>query len=292
MANTKYKISNLINAGAPKTKGSAVTTRLVRIDGEMATELLQRNTRNRPVSDPVVSRYTKAMKDGDWHLNGEPIIIDENGTLVDGQHRLWAVIYSGVPMEAVIVEGVDPDAFMTIDIGKARTGGDAIAAYDDGLKKNRTVLAAAIQTILCFNERGEWYEKHTKVPHEKIIEFIKDNPRIAQSVEFAGKLSGARNLVSYSCLAALHYVLPSVEKESAEEFLVDLSTGEGLGGGDVVLMLRNRLIFMGHPGRRARTSDVMPYIVKAWEIRQSGRAVKRLSVGNNYVPTISQVRMI
>ena len=59
------------------------------------------------------------MKAGKWCLNGEAIEFDTNGKLKNGQHRLRAVIKSGVAIDCVVVRGVDPD----------------IVLYDNGLKR-------------------------------------------------------------------------------------------------------------------------------------------------------------
>ncbi len=115
----------------------------VRVTPKMATEWLEANTHNRPVSDKKVRDYATAMREGKWMLNGETIIFDKNGVLADGQHRLWACITSEVAFETVVVGGVLSDAFASIDTGMKRSGKDVL--HIDGMKKNPKAHATAIR---------------------------------------------------------------------------------------------------------------------------------------------------
>ena len=50
-----------------------------------------------------------------------------DGAILDGQHRLWAVIESKTPVETIIIRGIAREAFATIDTVRApRSGGDII----------------------------------------------------------------------------------------------------------------------------------------------------------------------
>lgn len=62
------------------------------ITPELAADLLSRNMKNRPVSQQRVRKYMAAMVAGKWLLNGEAIKISIDGRLIDGQHRLKAII--------------------------------------------------------------------------------------------------------------------------------------------------------------------------------------------------------
>lgn len=94
-----------------------------------AAHLLERNTHNRPIKPRYVDWLAQQMADGKWVYNGETIIIGVDGTLIDGQHRLSAVVKSGCTIESEVIEGVDPATFHTIDSGTRRTAGDAFYVY-------------------------------------------------------------------------------------------------------------------------------------------------------------------
>lgn len=115
------------------------------ITKEFAEKALLRNEKNRPVAKLVVSKYAEAIKRGEWKLNGEPIIFDVDGTLVDGQHRLMAVSMTGLPIRSVVVRGVDLGSFNTINNGRSRTASDVLSISG---KKNSAVVAAAARQII------------------------------------------------------------------------------------------------------------------------------------------------
>lgn len=70
----------------------------------------------------VVHTYANDMKEGRWRAdNGETIKIDEKGRLIDGQHRLSAVIEANIPIKFLVVRGVDNNTMPTIDVGLKRT---------------------------------------------------------------------------------------------------------------------------------------------------------------------------
>lgn len=77
---------------------------------------------NRAVSDRDVSHLANYMKSGDWDPeNGETITFNCNGDLVNGQHRLLAVIQADIPVRMGIIRGASADAYRTIDSGRKRS---------------------------------------------------------------------------------------------------------------------------------------------------------------------------
>lgn len=72
----------------------------IRVTPEMANEWLDSQAANRNPSQTVISRYARAMHDGLWIADPRmPLSFNEDGKLVDGQHRLYAVIEYGKPVE-------------------------------------------------------------------------------------------------------------------------------------------------------------------------------------------------
>ena len=87
----------------------------------IAQRIMNGNTDNfRKIDCNRVHLYANAMKNGLWQENGEPIQIYKDGTLANGQHRLSAIIESGVSLKFVVVLNVDKSV-TTFDRGKNRT---------------------------------------------------------------------------------------------------------------------------------------------------------------------------
>lgn len=90
----------------------------------MASQLLMKNAVNRPLNKMRVDFYAQQMREGKWALNGESISVASDGTLLNGQHRLNAIIKADVPVQMLLVRGVDKADFATFDQGKNRSTSD------------------------------------------------------------------------------------------------------------------------------------------------------------------------
>ena len=98
------------------------------ITPEKAQEYLKFNIENyRSLSKDRVLSYAGDMKNGKWQLNGEAIKFDSEGVLIDGQHRLHAIVRAGVPVEMLVIRGVQKGVNL-YDIGSTRSLGQIAKA--------------------------------------------------------------------------------------------------------------------------------------------------------------------
>ena len=94
----------------------------VLITKELATSLLSTMVNNRNVKETSLKRLVQEINGGTWVVNnGETIKINNHGRLVDGQHRLLAVIKTNKPTEMYITFNCDEDSIATVDTGSVRT---------------------------------------------------------------------------------------------------------------------------------------------------------------------------
>lgn len=106
-----------------------------------AKEYLDKSGGNRNISKPVVESYAASMRAGKWLLNGEAITFDIDGVLLNGHHRLHAVILAQVPIKTFVTRGVEHECFTTYDCGRHRTVGQLIGMQ--GIK-NYNIVASAV----------------------------------------------------------------------------------------------------------------------------------------------------
>ena len=103
------------------------------ITPELAEVYLSRNIENnRRISNERISKYAEDMKSGNWQLTSQGITFNEDGKLTDGQHRLHAVIKSGVPVHMYVTYGESNSVFIH-DRAASRTVSDVI--YMSGVCK-------------------------------------------------------------------------------------------------------------------------------------------------------------
>lgn len=107
-----------------RTRGKSGAVK-VSVTPEVAAQWLELNTGNRPVTKPQTAAYARDMQGGNWRDHGgDPIQIGSNGVLLNGQHRLHAVIASGATVDMFAIFGADPSAVLAIDRGKSRSHRD------------------------------------------------------------------------------------------------------------------------------------------------------------------------
>ena len=111
------------------------------ITPEKAKEYLENQFRNRSLRPTKIRDYVRQMKENKWLVNGEPIIFDKSGRLIDGQHRLNAVIEANTPQTFDVRRNVDAAAAASIDTGASRR------MYEQLTIGNITVNSAQLGTM-------------------------------------------------------------------------------------------------------------------------------------------------
>ena len=172
---------------------------VVLIDPETATRWLARNEANRHLRVAQVTKYAGDMAAGRWHLTGSPIQFAADGRLLDGQHRLCAIIKSGVTLPMFVVRGLASTAQSYMDTGAKRTVADqlSIAGY-----KNSSVLAAGARLALAW-KRGKLGAPRDAVSDPETRAFIQANPGLIDAAAYAAQMrrAGLDIHPSVSCAA-------------------------------------------------------------------------------------------
>lgn len=215
-----------------------ITSRVEVITPEIAAHMLAQNHKNRSLRKSKVDAYRRDMREGRWMTNGEPIIISRSGALVDGQHRLRAVVLSGVWIESVVTRGVDDDTMVTIDTGVARTSGDVLGM--SGVS-NANHVAATARFLMLLKGGGNNYLQFTNT---EVAEFVLERPVIEQSVVHIRshrqitKLLPCRVVTSWYIIAA-HIANNRAEEDTAVDVL---KTGIPTYEGDAIHNFRELVI--------------------------------------------------
>jgi hypothetical protein len=96
-------------------------TEIINVSPEIAKHMLLSNTINRAVRPLKWKKYSQEMKSGHWKLSHQGIAFSNNGKLLDGQHRLLAIVDSGITLPFMVTYGLDESLFSKIDVGFLRT---------------------------------------------------------------------------------------------------------------------------------------------------------------------------
>jgi hypothetical protein len=94
------------------------------ITPERAAAWLRNNPANRRIRPRHVRMLCASMRAGEWKETHQAIGIDSDGIVVDGQHRLAAIVMFGQPVQMWVAYGVGKDTFGAVDTGLARDVAD------------------------------------------------------------------------------------------------------------------------------------------------------------------------
>lgn len=224
--------------------GTAAVVKMPRSSGpkkieltpELAAQLLERNKMNRPLSDAHVARIASQIKTGKWRYNGDTIKISDSEDVLDGQHRLWAVIEAKKPVETLIVYGIERDAFATVDtLRKPRSGGDVVAL--SGAPRYRNVIAGALSWLIRWQRNclEDYKAPQHRVENSDIEAAFANHPGIVRAVERAMALRG---LANPSVMAFVYYVTVNRDADLAERMMATLENPAGVGINDPYFRLR------------------------------------------------------
>ena len=124
-------------------------TEIVNVTPTMAAEWLAKSKINRNIREPVVTAYAEAMRRGAWFVTDAGIGFSEGGELVNGHHRLNAVVKADVPVKMLVVRGIDPEAKGAIDCGVYRTLNDRLKMFSgaDNIARRTSFLRACVRLI-------------------------------------------------------------------------------------------------------------------------------------------------
>lgn len=102
------------------------TTAIETITPDTARLYLKFNSNNRPLRQTHIRELASDMMQGNWQVTHQGIAFDITGRLIDGQHRLHAIIDAGVPIKISVTRGCSASSFSILDRGSNRSKSDIL----------------------------------------------------------------------------------------------------------------------------------------------------------------------
>lgn len=246
-------------------------TEIMTITPEIAGDWLAINIHNRRMKDPWVRELAGRISRGEWALNGEPIIISETNVLIDGQHRLAAVIMANRAIESVVTFDAPDSAYETVDTGRARF-------FQDKLYVDREVNYARLAAMLAWEYRldhGHMRRVNVAPSHAELATTLDRHPELREAAMRGHEVGKASRFMPDSLAAWLYHKFCQMDEVKAADFFAGLIDGTNLEPGNPVLALRERLI----ANRASPSKFVRPHlaalVIKAWNAYYAGN---RLSI--------------
>ena len=251
------------------------TARIIHLTPELAEQLVKRNVKNRDIKKTNYQTVLRAIRNGEWELNGEAIKIDKNGYILDGQHRIHAVIETGIAITTFLIEGLEPDTRVTMDSGKSRSIADFLKM--DGEKEPFT-LAAILRRVFILDHHGLRQATVASYPttNKEVLAFFDENQWIRELSSPAKKI-GARAKLPGSLTGLLMVAFSRIDDEDSEFFFERLYDGANLPAGHPILALKEVLDRVhGLKGTTTQTY-LAALVIKAWNKYRAGESIKMLT---------------
>lgn len=250
-----------------------------------AAEWLEANLaegHNRSLRRERAEAFARDMESGNWRDNGETLKFDWNGRLIDGQHRLAALVRAGIPHRFLVVRGVDPDSIHTIDMGVARRYADVLRM--NGVR-NGAQMASMERRLYLWKRRGVKVARGgvKALTSTELLEFRQGYHQLLSLALSRGQdLRKKFARVSPSTFGAAYILFTEKDPAMADKFFDMLLSGVGFGEDrrHPVLVLRERLADGSRQFEAKRTSEdeKLALMIRAWNHFRDGKPVSTLYV--------------
>ncbi len=226
----------------------------IRVTPEIAYEWLTKNYhQNRPIKPSHVAYLADEMRAGRW-LSDHPdaILFDEDGEMIEGQHRITAVVESECTVMMRVETGVQKSLYPYLDSGLVRSLADRVR-FDDNHKRNRII----IQLLNFFHARKNGAETHTgkrthRLDPETAHEIYKKHKA---AIHLASKVH--RNIRGIGRIPILGAICEFFERDAgkAGQFCETFFSANGEGTCAQARLLRDSVLRKFQPGKMVVGGD-------------------------------------
>lgn len=271
------------------------------ITPSFAKELLKMNVGNRRLKN-IKNSYVGQMLNGEWKENGEPIIVDLNGFVKDGQHRLNAVIEANYSYLCPIIYDVDPDVMDTIDTGTNRSFQDVLEL--NGFQ-NVTLMSSLAKAILntkfgrlglAHHQGGERQSKTSYISNNRALNFVNENKQdIEKLVKTTKRLydrqkaSSSMAILSAKEIGVIIYILADFNYNEKHIDFINSLTGVTPDSNSSTFWIYKKLLSAKVNKVSLNTTWKMNAIIRTWKIFSTADApISHLKINIDKIETVNK----
>lgn len=256
-----------------------VATSTVHVTPELAKAWLELNHINRKLKRVKIEQFANDMQRGAWLMTGEAIKFADDGSLIDGQNRLSAIVKAGVAVDMLVVRGLKRESQIVMDSGTMRSRADALHFL--GYSNGKDIAPAAT----CLKAWRSGFYVNCMVSHSpsytktEIAEYVDGHPKIPQIAVYMKKVQRSLPLPVGPLTAAGHEFM-EIDPDAMADFferIVDLRTS---GKTDPVSTLIRRVSDERARGRRITPSLSLYLLARSWNAYRSEEPLSKFQIGS------------
>lgn len=244
---------------------------------DLAARWLGKNKANRNLREKGTGRYARDMSAGNWLFTGETIKFDWNGRLLDGQHRLTAIVETGESVLMLVVRNIDPEAQDVMDSGMRRSPADMLKMHS---VEHPTMVSAVTRLALTWQAgliKTAESAAMVQPSHAEIREMAETDPFIGWASSTA---NGFRAIdAKPSAVGFALWLGGPVDSESIRHFLADVNEMRTAGAGDPRHTLLRRLQMAKQRNEKWSAVTEAYFIIRAWGYHRAGSPLKTIKTG-------------
>jgi hypothetical protein len=229
------------------------------------------NSHNRSLIEAHADRLAREMKAGRWKLTHQGIAFSPNRVLLDGQHRLWAVVLSGVTVPMRVFFNQPADTLAAIDATQARRNDQIITlagGSGDVDAKQLATLRAMLTGLGSYVRMTPGEEAEHLRRHREAIEF-------AMGILPTARFRGVATAVTRAVLARAFYC---ADLGKLRHFADVIQSGVPTCEADQPISVLMKFLLESVNGRRGRPEAREKYgkTERALEAYLTGETLSRL----------------
>jgi hypothetical protein len=241
-----------------------MNTKLTTITPQMASTMLKSNTCNRKIRMNHVNRLKTEILAGRWLVTHQGIAFADDGSLIDGQHRLMAIEASGRSVQIMVTHGIQKyhngdinlNTMDVIDCGKPRGVADQLHLMH-GISQANVVVGTLNMIAKQIVNINKWQHSLSVGQAVKMLEIYGDSITSLLHIAQVSKLCRKSSIIAG--LAIAHPIAPG----ASEKFMKNLYDGSGIGVGDPVYALRESLIAYPPTGTETERTNLFLRVTTA-----------------------------
>lgn len=255
-------------------KRITMESKLMIVTPEMAQRWLSVESKNRHVSNSRVDQLRRDIVDGKWVANGDTIKIGDYGEVIDGQHRLRAVIASGIAIKTLVVFGLShSEVFGLCDQHRKRTLADHMSVLGE---KRVNTLASTTQACYYW-DTFQTFDPNGRDQAHRILEYFESHAdEMRAGAEYASQTRKQQAAIGLpgSIVGTSYVLFGRLDSDDRDTFLDAVLHGAELSQGHSALLLRNRILENRRKFTKLRKKAMFALVFKAWNYYRVGDTPK------------------
>jgi hypothetical protein len=242
---------------------------------EQANEWLRSNAEdNRHQRIKKIESFARDMKAGKWQITGDTIKITPEGILIDGQHRLKAVVLAGVPVYMVVAFDVPHSAMAVVDTGTARTFADNLRGIEI---PHRNETAAIVRRIAVWDQGNRMGKGGQNPTHAELLDRFNAEPEPYVTAAARGVDTSRAKVAAAASAGTAFYLFARIDPEWSHRYFDGLISGANLGRNHPILTVRNRLMRTGRDEKLIPVEQ-LAVLIRAWNAFRGDRTLEKIQV--------------